>query len=61
MTGYGRKQGDFKIDERWTFEVGGENKSYDQIADLPNSYILTDDIEMPRGHKIPLWLVGFLY
>lgn len=58
---YGRKQGDFKIDERWTFEVGGENKSYDQIADLPNSYILADDIEMPHGNKIPLWLVGFLY
>lgn len=38
---------------RWTFEVGGENKSYDQIADLPNSYILADDIEMPHSNKIP--------
>lgn len=58
---YGRKQGDFKVDNRWTFEVGGENKSYDQIAALPDSYILADDIEMPHGNKIPLWLVGFLY
>ena len=49
------------IDECWTSEVSGENKSYDQIADLPNSYILADDIEMPHGNKIPLWLVGFLY
>ena len=38
---------------RWTFEVGDENKSYDQIAYLPNSYILADDIEMPHSNKIP--------
>jgi predicted AAA+ superfamily ATPase len=58
---YGRKQGDFLIDTRWTFEVGGENKSFDQIADIPDSYILADDIEMPHGKKIPLWMMGFLY
>ena len=58
---YGRKQGDFKIDNRWTIEVGGEKKSYLQIADIPESYILSDDIEMPHGNKIPLWMIGFLY
>ena len=58
---YGRKKGDFKVDGHWIFEVGGEDKSFDQIADMPNSYILADDIEMPYGNKLPLWLVGFLY
>lgn len=58
---YGRKQGDFRVDDRWIFEVGGENKTFTQIADVPNSFILADDIEMPHGNKLPLWLMGFLY
>ncbi|MBQ9473757.1 MAG: AAA family ATPase [Bacteroidales bacterium] len=58
---YGRTSGDFMVDGQWTFEVGGEGKDYSQIADLPDSFILADDIEMPHGNKIPLWLVGFLY
>ena len=58
---YGKKQGDFKIDGKWIFEVGGENKSFSQIADLPDSYVLADDMESPRGNKLPLWMMGFLY
>jgi hypothetical protein len=41
--------------------VGGKNKSYKQIKDLPNSYIVSDNIEIGSGNKIPLWLFGFLY
>lgn len=58
---YGKIQGDFRVDGKWIFEVGGEKKTFDQIADLPNSYILADDIEMPHGNKLPLWMIGFLY
>ena len=58
---YGKTQGDFRVDGKWTFEVGGEGKSYRQIADVPDSFILSDDIEMPRGNKLPLWMMGFLY
>ena len=58
---YGKTQGDFRVDGKWIFEVGGEKKTFDQIADLPNSYILADDIEMPHGNKLPLWMIGFLY
>lgn len=58
---YGRKEGDFKVDGKYTFEVGGEGKNYEQIADVPDSYILADNIEMPYRHKLPLWAVGFLY
>lgn len=58
---YGKKTGDFKINGRYTLEVGGEGKTYDQIADVPDSYILADGIETPYHCKLPLWIVGFLY
>lgn len=58
---YGKAAGDFKVDGRYTFEVGGKSKTYDQIADIPDSYILADDMETPFGHKLPIWIVGFLY
>ena len=28
---------------------------------MPNSYILAADMEFPYGHKLPLWIIGFLY
>ena len=58
---YGKAQGDFKIDGRIAIEVGGRDKTFEQIADIPNSYILADCMEFPIGKKLPLWLVGFLY
>jgi len=58
---YGKSSGDFKVDGRHTFEVGGKSKTYEQIAGIPNSYILADDMETPFGHKLPIWTVGFLY
>lgn len=58
---YGKTQGDFKVDGKWTFEVGGADKTFDQIADIPNSFVLADSIEFPIGKKLPLWIVGLLY
>ena len=58
---YGKTQGDFLIDGKITVEVGGQDKSFDQIADIPNSYILADSMEFPVGKKLPIWLVGLLY
>ena len=55
------KKGDFLVDNKYIFEVGGKNKSFKQIKDLENSYVLADDIEIGSGNKIPLWLFGFLY
>ena len=54
-------QGDFKVDGRWLFEVGGSGKGFDQIKDMPDSFVVADDIETGFGNKIPLWLFGFLY
>ena len=53
--------GDFLVDEAYLFEVGGKGKTFEQIKDLPNSFIAYDDVEVGRGNKIPLWLFGFLY
>lgn len=55
------KQGDFRVDGRFLFEVGGLGKGFEQIADLPESYLAVDDLEVGRGARIPLWLFGFLY
>jgi len=53
------KWGDFMVDEKYTFEVGGSNKNYKQIKGVPNSY-LAIDIENGTGNKVPLWLFGML-
>lgn len=58
---YGKTQGDFLIDGKITIEVGGQDKTFDQIADIPNSYILADSMEFPVGKKLPLWIVGLMY
>ena len=49
------------FDEKYTFGIGGKNKSFKQIKDIENSFVVADDIEIGFGNKIPLWLFGFLY
>ena len=61
MVEYGKTGGDFLIDGRYTIEVGGKDKSFDQIADIQDSYVFADEMEYPVGKKLPLWLAGFLY
>jgi len=55
------KQGDFLINKKYLVEIGGKKKGYEQIKDIPNSFVVSDDIEIGNGNKIPLWLFGFLY
>jgi len=54
-------QGDFEVNGKYLFEVGGSHKTFDQIADIPDSYLAIDDIETGIGNRIPLWLFGCLY
>jgi hypothetical protein len=54
-------KGDFLIDNTYTIEIGGKEKSFKQIENIENSYVVADDIEIGLGNKIPLWLFGFLY
>lgn len=55
------QQGDFLVDDCYLFELGGRKKTFDQIADVANSYLAVDDTEVGHGHRIPLWLFGFIY
>jgi len=53
--------GDFLVEGKLLFEVGGKDKSFDQIKDIPNSFLAIDDVEIGRGNRIPLWMFGLLY
>ena len=55
------KQGDLNVDGKYLFEVGGKGKGFSQIKDLPNSFVVADEIEIGFGNKIPLWMFGLLY
>ncbi len=54
-------KGDFKVDGKYIFEVGGKNKTFKQIKDVENSYIVIDTDATENGKKIPMWLFGFMY
>ena len=54
-------KGDYIVDKHYTFEVGGAGKTFQQIKDIPNSYLALDGIEYGTGNSIPLYLFGFLY
>lgn len=54
------KKGDFWVDQRWLFEVGGKNKSLSGPIES-GYFVASDGIEVGNQNKIPLWLFGFLY
>lgn len=54
-------KGDFIVDDTYTFEIGGSSKTFEQIKDIPNSYLAIDGLEIGSTNKIPLWMFGFLY
>ncbi len=53
--------GDFLVDGKYTFEIGGKNKSFSQVGNVEDSFVVRDNEERGIGAKIPLWLFGFLY
>jgi len=53
--------GDFLVNDKYIFEIGGKNKDFEQIRNKKNSFIVSDNIETGFGAKIPLYLFGFLY
>ncbi|MCO5247954.1 MAG: hypothetical protein M9887_03270 [Chitinophagales bacterium] len=55
------KKADFRIDDKYTFEIGGQNKGEKQISGIKNAYLALDNIEYGFNNHIPLWLFGFLY
>lgn len=53
--------GDFLVDGKYLFEVGGRKKSFEQIKDMADSYLAVDDTEIGHHNRIPLWMFGLLY
>ena len=51
---------DFTIDDV-SFEVGGKNKTTQQIQSLDNGFVVKDDIEKGFMNIVPLWQFGMLY
>jgi len=57
----GLKTGDFRIDGKTIVEVGGPDKSFQQIKNEQDAFVAADGIESAVFRKIPLWAFGFLY
>jgi predicted AAA+ superfamily ATPase len=55
------EKADFLVDNKYTFEIGGKDKTKKQIEHIENAFIAADNIEFGYENKIPLWLFGFLY
>lgn len=53
--------GDFVVDGKYIFEIGGRKKGFKQLAGFEEAFVVADDIETGFDKKIPLWLFGFLY
>ena len=54
-------KGDFLVDNKYLFEVGGANKTFEQIKDIADSFLAIDNTETGYKNRIPLWIFGFLY
>ena len=54
-------KGDFLVDGKYLFEVGGRKKSFEQIKDVADSYLAVDDTEIGHHNRIPLWMFGLQY
>ena len=55
------EKGDFIINKKYIFEIGGKNKPTKQLKGIKNSFVVRDDIEVGGLNIIPLYLFGFLY
>jgi len=55
------RQGDFYVDRHYLFEVGGRSKTFEQIKDVPDSFLAVDGTEVGHHNRIPLWMFGLLY
>jgi len=51
--------GDFRVD-KYIFEIGGKNKSFKQIKEVKNSFVVVDTDYTMEENKIPLWLFGLM-
>lgn len=53
--------GDFLVNDQYVFETGGRGKTMDQVKDVPNAYVVADDLATGALKTIPPWLFGWMY
>jgi hypothetical protein len=46
---------------KYVFEIWWKNKTFKQIKNIENSFLIKDDIEIAKEREIPIWLFWFLY
>ena len=51
--------GDFRVNDLF-FEIGGKTKTFKQIKDKENSFLVIDTDYTTEERKIPLWLFGLI-
>ena len=51
------KYGDFMVDDQYIFEIGGPNKTSQQIKGVPNSFIAADNIKFGTDKSIPFVVI----
>lgn len=54
-------QGDFMVDEKYIFEIGGPGKTKGQLGKQSQAYVVADGIESGAPWQIPLWVLGMEY
>lgn len=52
---------DFVVSDKYNMEIGGKNKTKQQLVGLDNAFIVVDNIEIGYGNQLPLWLFGLTY
>lgn len=53
-------KGDFLMDNKYTIEVGGINKTFHQLAGMPNPILIKEGLAKGSGEILPIWTLGFL-
>lgn len=53
-------KGDFLVDQTYTVEVGGPNKTFHQLQDMPNPLLVKDGITHGADGVLPMWMLGLL-
>jgi uncharacterized protein len=53
-------KGDILLDQKYTIEIGGQNKRFHQIADMANPVLILDGIAHGGDGIVPMWMLGLL-
>ncbi len=46
---------------KYVFEIWWKNKTFKQIKNIENFFLIKDDMEIAKEREIPIWLLWLLY